>query len=442
MPSRTAQILYIPDVNAKLLVVYALLAVAIFANNGAFLPLVPLGLLGVLGLLVRAFSQPGPPVRQAWLYALLTGSWLLALARTPGPPGHWLTVSGVGLGCYFALTFGLLAVVVLALHRGRAAGAQLGIVLLLYAAAGVLLLRLTPQPAIDVHWLQQGGALDLLAGKNPYASSVPNLYSAEDTLQFFGDHRTRLGEYPYPPLSLLGGTLGFLLAADVRYFFLLAQLASAVFLHRLARRQHGESVALGLAALWLLHPRGLFVLEQSWTEPLACAAFLGFLYFSDGKWLWASLFFGAKQYSVLLLPLLRPPLPRWLWLGLGAAALVVAPFFLWSPHDFIGDLFWFQIRQPFRPDAMSLPALIYWATGWRAPGALAGVGLLGAYVSVYRLFGRQSTRSAATLAASAAIVYFAFFLCAKQAFCNYYYFVGALILAAVATDARSLATKV
>jgi len=60
---------------------------------------------------------------------------------------------------------------------------------------------------------------------------------------------------------------------------------------------------------------------------------------------------------------------------------------------------------------------------------------------VYRLFGRQSTRSAATLAASAAIVYFAFFLCAKQAFCNYYYFVGALILAAVATDARSQAPK-
>ncbi|HPH27979.1 MAG TPA: hypothetical protein PLA87_14130, partial [Pseudomonadota bacterium] len=159
--------------NAKLLVVYALLAVAIFANNGAFLPLVPLGLLGVLGLLVRALSQPGQPVRQAWLYALLIGSWLLALARPPGPPGHWLTVSGVGLGCYFALTFGLLAVAVLALHRGRASGAQLGIVLLLYAAAGVLLLRLTPQPAIDVHWLQQGGALDLLAGKNPYASSVP-----------------------------------------------------------------------------------------------------------------------------------------------------------------------------------------------------------------------------------------------------------------------------
>ena len=53
----------------------ALLAVAIFANNGAFLPLVPLGLLGVLGLLVRALSQPGQPVRHAWLYALLL-RWL------------------------------------------------------------------------------------------------------------------------------------------------------------------------------------------------------------------------------------------------------------------------------------------------------------------------------------------------------------------------------
>jgi hypothetical protein len=115
------------------------------------------------------------------------------------------------------------------------------------------------------------------------------------------------------------------------------------------------------------------------------------------------------------------------------------PFFLWSPRDFVDDVVLFHLRQPFRADALSIPAAIAKATGWRAPDVVA---LAAAGAATALTWRRVATTSLATVPLAAAALYMAFFLFAKQAFCNYYYFVGALVLGGAALlEARALTSQ-
>ncbi|MDP9000184.1 MAG: hypothetical protein M3O46_08750, partial [Myxococcota bacterium] len=112
------------------------------------------------------------------------------------------------------------------------------------------------------------------------------------------------------------------------------------------------------------------------------------------------------------------------------AGAITLPFFVWSPSDFVDDVVLCQLRQPFRADALSIPAFVAWATGWQAPGALAPVGAALAIALTWSRLRSDSRPSSLPLCA--AIVFMSFFLCAKQGFCNYYYFAGVLILGAAA----------
>lgn len=314
----------------------------------------------------------------------------------------------------------------------------LAAILVLYTAGGGLLIARSPAPPIDVLELQQSGAAALEKGHNPYQVTFQNFYGKEQTRRYFGDERTELRDYPYPPLSLLVTTLGHRLGGDVRWAFLGVQFLLAWLLFVLARSVgHQAPFALVMATLCLLHPRGLYMLEQSWTDSLLAAGFLAVLVCLQRRqlrFLGVALgaFLAAKQYSIILLPILlgfrRIP-ARASAIALAIAAAITLPFFVWSPPDFLEDVVLFQTRQPFRMDALSIPALVARLTGLHAPGALAFAAAAAATLYVLR---RPGGGPSARLPGQAAVVSLAFFLFAKQAFCNYYYFVGMLLLAAVA----------
>jgi hypothetical protein len=325
------------------------------------------------------------------------------------------------------------------LRPSLATKSMFGIALGLYALAGAILIARAPAPRIDVFVFQQGGAAELERGRDPYASTFPNPYSREETRAFFGDERTELREYPYPPLSLLAATAGHVAGGDVRWTLLASQLGIAALLFALATAGgHSASVAIAIATLHLLHPRGLFVLYQAWTDSMVACAFLLVVLLMQlrrGRWLGLALgfFVAIKQYSVMALPLLlrngRIRSRAWIEALLVGSAITI-PFLLWSPSDFFSDVVLFQLRQPFRPDALSIPALVASVTGWRAPGILALVGAAAALALTWARIGPRAGPGQLLLAA--ALLYAGFFLSAKQAFCNYYYFVGALILGAAA----------
>lgn len=412
-----------------LFVAYSLLGLALLVGNGTLSGL-PFAL-GSAALVVHAWVRGSRmvPWILPWLVAL---SAVLVLTRAPAAGGLWL---------WFApLTILQAALAIAACVRPQGAGrAMLALALALYAVAGALLITRTPPPRIDVLKFQQDGAVALESGRNPYAITFPNPYTREETQRFYGDERTELRQYPYPPLSLFVTTLGHRIGGDVRWTLLAAQLGIALLLFELCiGAGHTASVALAIATLHLLHPRGLFVLEQAWTDALLAGAFLVVVLLiqqARSSWLGLALglYIATKQYSVVALPVLfrdgRLPAKAW-FEALALAGAITLPLFVWSPTDFVDDVVLCQLRQPFRADALSLPAFVAWAAGWRAPGALALIGAAAAIAFTWSRSGSDSRPSSLPLCA--AIVFLSLFLCAKQAFCNYYYFAGVLILGAAA----------
>ena len=244
--------------------------------------------------------------------------------------------------------------------------------------------------------------------------ALPQPYDPVETTQFFGHWVPALDHYPYPPLSLALSTLSFRLLGDVRWLFLLAHLLVAGVLYRLGQRRPnaGETWdrGLALACLHLLHPRGFLVIEQSWTEPLLAAAIALWAGQRVGRapsapapatpaaahraamgcrcaavWCRA----GPKQYALLCCcrcasrrctPTSRPAgRGRSGCAGWSSAcfrsSLATCRFALAAPADFVEDVVLFQLRQPFRAEALSLPALFYALSDIQLPGATAALGL-------------------------------------------------------------------
>lgn len=305
-----------------------------------------------------------------------------------------------------------------------------------YLLLGLWILKHAPSPHIDVLVFQVQGADELLSGRNPFAMTFPNIYGhtrwygeglAEDGRLLFG--------FPYPPLSLVFSTLGRVLASDPRS----AQLVATALAAALMAATRGGRLGAGAAALYLLTPRGFFVLEQSWTEPflvlLLSATVFCAVRFPRALPYVFGLTLAIKQYSVFLVPLVVLLLPeprRQLWGFLwraGATALAVSlPFALPDPKAFFHSVVALHVHQPFRTESLSY--LAAWVSRGHAPPPMwipfiAVAGALG--LGLWR-----APRSPAGFAAAAALTYATFFAFNKQAFCNYYYFVVATLCLAVA----------
>jgi hypothetical protein len=359
------------------------------------------------------------------------------ITKAPGiyvhpPPGVGMAPFMIGLG-------GLVVVAVSACVAHPPLGrAQLAIMIAIFLWLGGWVLHNSQTPWIDVFVFQRDGAAALLHGQNPYALTFPNIYGNG---VYYGPGMIANGRvlfgYVYFPLTLLMVLPGAIFFDDVRY----AQLA-AVALAAISSGVGGRtksSFGLSAAALLLLLPRGFFVLEQSWTEPLVLFA-LAAVVTCARRWprllpYAVGLFFASKQYAVIAAPvallLLRGLSLKESGLFIAkavlSATLVTLPFVLWNPHAFYHSVVELQFYQPFRDDALSLLAWYKHSHGITPPVSLAFVGaLVGSAISLWRL-----PRTAAGFAAGVALVVFLFVAFNKQAFCNYYFLVsGALLLAA------------
>ncbi len=287
-------------------------------------------------------------------------------------------------------------------------------------------------PGIDVFNFQTTGSWALAHGLNPYTFRYHNIYPAGTPFYGAGvvDAQGMLTVgFPYPPLSLLMVMPGQLMGGDVRYALVIAMGLSAILM---SAARPGRLGALS-AAVFLLTPRAIYVLDLAWTEPLLVLTF-SLTMFCACRWPKAlpwclGIYLSTKQYAVLAIPLVPLLLdgPSW---GksfrdvMAKALLVVAatnlPFFIWNAHAFFRSLVEFQLLQPFRLDALSYLVFVYNRTGGlKLPMWISLVPLSGAIgLALWR-----SVRSPAGFAAGVTLVHLAFFAFNKQAFCNYYYFV-------------------
>ncbi len=363
--------------------------------------------------------------------------WQLEAALTKAPGFYvnpeaplWLFRTGIGLEA---------TLVGLALTGARVARRWFGAVLVVHAVLGVWMLVASPNPWIDVVTVHRAALDALLHHRDPYRIALDNIYGPLAS-HFYNPaaivgNKIAIG-YPYPPLSLLLAVPGHVLAGDYRYAELAAVIGAAALI---GWSREGLDTKLA-ACLFLTTPRGLFVLEQGWTEPvavllLAATVFLMLRSPTAASWA-AGLLLVVKQYLGLAGPAFLKFVVgrqrRWplllLWAGL-AAAVVTLPLALWHPNAFLNNVVWLQLKEPFRMDSLSY--LSWAARAGFGKGSFAwaiGGGLLA--LAVAMIITPNTPAGFAAAVAFCCLVTFAF---GSKAFCNYYFFViGALCSAAAA----------
>ena len=421
---------------------------ALQLNNGCYDPAGLTLLVLALAAVLRAVTVPSggtlsrlsPRAVEHLLLAVLAIQLATLLTQpiivTPvaGRAGWWPPRALIALGC--VLIAGIAAGGPKWRHRCFVA------LLLAHGAIGVWVLR-HATGRDDVLLFQRSSAAALLHGQNPYAIRFPNIFAPFEG--FYGKgvvvHDVLQFGFPYPPLSLLLAVPGAWLG-DVRYAHVSAMtLAGAA----IGYTQPGRRAFLA-AALFLFSPRFGHLLCFAWTEPFVVLTLAtSVLCVRRAPRLLPvalGLFLAVKQYQVLAIPALwlviesRPQRSRLgsflrLLAKSGAVALAVTlPLAIWNLREFVRSVILLQLKQPFRPDALSFMAA-WTRAGGRPSSALAFV--LAALAMLVAL--RTLPRTGAGFAAAIALVYLVFFSFNKQAFCNYYFLVIGACSCAVASAA-------
>jgi hypothetical protein len=365
--------------------------------------------------------------------------WFAALASTLSvlflDPGASLPPA-VPMGPFWTMSGAAVVVVATFVLDLRPAAARVGVapwlrpaaILALAMGLGAWMLRASPAPAIDVWAVHQQGADALLHGRQVYADGAIH---TEDT----NTHARAIDTYSYPPLNLILTAAAYGVTGETRWAQLVAIFAGGLLLRAVAVRAGWSRPIPDLLMVCLLfHPRGLFVLEQSWGEPLALPLLGGFaLAATTGKTTLAAVLLGllcaAKQHYVLYLPALAL-VPG---IGLRGAAIAVAtmvatyaPFAVVAPGGLWDAIVMHHLKNPFRADSLSLAAIL-WKRGTLLPswmGFVASLASLGALVWVPRQLG--------ALLLASSLTFLVFYALGRQAFCNYYYLLGATWLFAAA----------
>ena len=302
--------------------------------------------------------------------------------------------------------------------------------LAVHFALGVWMIHASPTPAIDVVVVHREAIDAMSNGRSPYAINFENIYSPESGFynpEAVAGNRVMFG-YPYPPLNLLAAAPARWIAGDYRY----AQLTVWIIAAALVGFMGPGMISKLAAVLLLMQPRGFFVLEQGWTEPLAMcmlaltlfamarvpalAAWAGRLLTSETM-PWSSLFrcwrFAAGVSAA------GPSCARLSWVRSSRCRVI------WS-RAFIERVA--AVREPVRLDSLSV---LSWAVqhGFGAGSFLwAAAAAVGVALTMLVATRRQDSLCHSRCRHS-------WLLHLTKAFCNYYLFVAGAICCSPASNA-------
>ncbi len=426
--------------STLLLTSYALLSVALFYRLGTYsaacFALVALAFAACIAAAAtqKKHSDGGTvPARMAAVIVILfAGLGMLVIPNVYAPAIYITSARYLHFVQWsHAAVMGL--VVVGYLRDNRRRGEDLRkIAFLLAVALGVAahawLPSASPQPKIDVFAMEQGASQLLLHGQNPYVETIENPYTDPS----FG---YALTHYTYLPLNLLVELPAYALTHDVRYAHLLAMLCTAFLLWKLCKDEDPVMAEL-LALLFLYNPLSLFVLEQSWTEPIILLGFaLYALAYAEKKTTLAAVMAGLtlslKQYLFILpLPLFRL-FRSWKNIAIlcGVTMATMALFALWSWNGFLQNGVLFQLTVPLRTDTLSVPSFFFHGfTMAPSPVWDAIVAVLS--LTVPFLLWRTKTLTAHLLGITLSA--FTLFFLGSRGITNYYWLTGGLMLLSLA----------
>ena len=357
--------------------------------------------LAALVVLLLAFLPGGRVPR----WAISVAALLSLLALLVKPPVEnvvttpWLSV-GIAVG---AVTAAVVAVLPWLPERWWW-------VALVVMAAGFALVILGGRPLIDVWIILRDSAGGLLHGLNPYEMRFPDVPAGQTDNCF-----------NYLPATFLLTAPAQWLFGDVRWLET-AYLFGAVALLGWHTRRWPLALLVGVL------PGTLYVVQQSWTEPLLLLGLVaGYVLIERDRANWAivpiALALATKQHLVVLVPLLAF-WPRFGWrrvlVTFGAAAAVCLPWLIADPGRFRTCTADFYLLTPLQNRSVSVYQLI--------PGSLGTIVVVVALVLAYWLVVRSRTG----FLLGAGVVLAAFDLVNKQTFLNQWVLAAELVVAGLA----------
>ena len=316
--------------------------------------------------------------------------------------------------------------------RGVLVGGAVAVVS--YAACAAAAVVSDPRPRIDVWVTLQQASDGLGRGENFYAMTWTGSPGIQDAFTYL----------PWTAVLLAPGRW---LLGDVRWALILWTLVAVAGTWALARRSAPTGPtgapwawsAAAVSAVLLLAPGTLTQVDQAWTEPLLLAGLVWWaVLVQRGHPWWAvvplALACASKQHLALLLPVLL------LWRPFGwrravatgaLTGLLVAPWFLASPGDFVHDTV--SLLVSFHPIrfANTLYLLALNTLGVTLPFWLTGAVVLGTLAAVcWTVWRRQPPLD--VLLRWLALLLLVANLVNKQAFYNQFWLSGALVAVSLA----------
>jgi hypothetical protein len=322
--------------------------------------------------------------------------------------------------------------------------------------ARVLVLTVSPRPFIDVWTSSQQAVEYFLDGKNPYGQTYKDIY---------GGRYDYFPSFPYLPAYLIWATLGMLVfktAHDVRVSLLFAELFTTVCIVGIARKERFPWTTCALlAVVWLAFPVDLFILEQAWIDSLLLLGFAAATWaLASNRLVLCGILLGVacstKQYAALGVSFFA--IFAWRTYGLRGlvkmalaaivtTALFMVPFAVSNVHQFVKYTLMSWGGALPRTESLSFTAYLarknppVGEEALRALYAPYGVIAIVIWLALLVWLGikRKPTLHDTFLGIAAATG--VALLLAKQAFCNYYYFLSFFIFVSMILRSNPAAVR-
>jgi hypothetical protein len=374
--------------------------------------------LGVVVVVVASGARLAIP--DGWLLAIPVAGCLVAVIHHPA--SRYIAMSSAGLHATQALVIAASGIALLSLWARRAwrLAAFLAIAGLVTAAA-LTTVGLDSHPGIDVWVLLQQSSDGLRHGADMYRQH----WIGSNGLQ---------AVYPYlPGTTVLLAPFRWLFG-DVRYGLIAASVLAAWLVRRTA-----PDAPAALPALILIAPHWVFLIDQSWSEPLLIAALAGAILAlrSERPWLAVialAVALACKQHIVVLLPLFAiwPSFGLRRAIAAGAlAVLAILPWIIAGPRDIWHDAVHANLALGVQTRALNLPSL------FARHGVTFGFWFLIVMIAAaYALVIFRLPRTPSGLALGAALVMWTLDVSNKQTYFNHYTLPLALLVIAVAAAER------
>ena len=308
--------------------------------------------------------------------------------------------------------------------------------ILLALVLRLLMITVSPNPAIDVFMILKEAPLKILSFINPYNTVYSTVYAGQI-----------LDYYPYWPVSFLLQIPFIMIFNEPRILLIMADILSAVLLYFIGKKTLTSEI---LSLIYLFRPNSNFIIEQSWLTPLTFFLVVLSYYFVTLKkdllgGLILGLLIGIQPVFVVLAAfygMLAKNIRKFVLTSGFVVCIFVLPFVVWDRVNFFDKTIAVYFKDatlvPTIPVYMSLNlnTFVHFFRGYDIPMVLSIVILSflfllllkKLYLLRLKLTSKNESQYQSVVLLAVSLFLLNFYFLFRQAFINYYYLITDFII--------------